>query len=141
MKLTPHPRRARSVHARHHPNCGGDQSQAGQAGEHLAACYLEDQGYQVLARNWRDPRGELDLVVRRGAELVIVEVRATQGGERYAPEQTVHRAKQAHVIGAARRWLRRAGLEGAPLCVRFDVIGVRLHTGEVVHLRGAFEAP
>ena len=44
--------------------------EAGQRGEHIAARYLEQRGYRVVARNYRCSIGEMDLVVR-GAEGIV----------------------------------------------------------------------
>ena len=48
----------------------------GLAAETWAAVWLRLQGYRVLARRLRTPAGEIDLVARRGAVLVAVEVKA-----------------------------------------------------------------
>lgn len=116
------------------------RAQAGVLGEQVAVEHLESLGYEVVARNWRDRRGELDVVVRRGPWLVFVEVRARRGAGA-APEQTVRAGKRARVVAAARRWVAQqpeALVEG--LWLRFDVVGVRLPGREVTHLEGAFEA-
>lgn len=47
----------------------------GRLGEDLAAEHLVDQGYQILARNWRCPIGELDIVAEHGQTLIAVEVK------------------------------------------------------------------
>jgi putative endonuclease len=114
------------------------RAQAGQRGEQVAVEHLEALGYQVVARNWRDRQGELDVVARRGPWLVFVEVRARRG-RGLAPEQTVRAQKRARVAAAALRWLARqpeASVRG--LWMRFDVVGVRLPGGQVTHLEGAF---
>ncbi len=119
----------------------------GRAGEERAAAYLTQQGYEILFRNWNTRRGELDLVIRRGLVLVVVEVRAWLG-ERSGPwrsggpEQTVRGRKQRVLIKAARAWLSGPG---RVYCVpgwslRFDVVGVRMPRGKVCHLEGAFTA-
>ncbi len=51
----------------------------GDFGEQAAAAHLLKQGYALLARKWRSTGGELDLVMRDGAELVFVEVRTRRG--------------------------------------------------------------
>jgi len=45
-------------------------------GENLVATWYERNGYTVVARNWRCPRGELDIVCERGDVLVVCEVKA-----------------------------------------------------------------
>ena len=47
----------------------------GRQGESLAAWYLRFKGWRVLARRVRTPRGEVDLVVRRGRTVAFVEVK------------------------------------------------------------------
>lgn len=47
----------------------------GRRGEGLAAWYLRLKGWRVLARRVRTPRGEIDLVARRGRTVAFVEVK------------------------------------------------------------------
>lgn len=51
----------------------------GKWGEDRAAAYLAEQGYHILARNWRCEAGEADIVALEGGELVVVEVRTRRG--------------------------------------------------------------
>ena len=52
----------------------------GQAGEEYACRFIEDNGLEVLERNWRDSRrGELDILAREGRTAVVVEVRTRIG--------------------------------------------------------------
>ena len=52
----------------------------GQAGEDYACRFIEEQGLEVLERNWRDSnRGELDILAREGNTAVVVEVRTRVG--------------------------------------------------------------
>ncbi|MGP1284193.1 MAG: YraN family protein [Parasphingopyxis sp.] len=48
---------------------------SGRRGETLAAWYLRFKGYRILARRQRTPRGEIDLVAKRGRTIVFVEVK------------------------------------------------------------------
>lgn len=52
---------------------------AGDLGEGIASRYLTRRGYAIVERNYRTRRGELDLIVRRGDTLVIVEVKLRRG--------------------------------------------------------------
>ncbi|MCX6433759.1 MAG: YraN family protein, partial [Actinobacteria bacterium] len=47
----------------------------GRYGEDLAVEHLRRQGLTILARNWRCPTGELDVIARDGSALVICEVK------------------------------------------------------------------
>jgi putative endonuclease len=112
----------------------------GKRAEQLAAEHLERLGYRVVARNWRRPEGELDLVVASEGLCVFVEVRSRTGTERGHPLETVDARKRARVRRAARMYL----LEESPSAdaFRFDVVGVTfaLDEGppEIVHIEDAF---
>lgn len=110
------------------------------AGEALAARYLAEAGYVIVARNPRCRWGELDVVARQGPTWVFVEVK-TRRSERYgAGAEAVTHAKQHKLIRMAEIYLSRAGVTDEP--VRFDVIEVlwRGAAPRVRHLVGAFEA-
>lgn len=114
----------------------------GQRAEALAATYLEERGYTVVARNWRRPEGELDLVVTRDGLCVFVEVRSRTGVERGHPLETVNASKRARVLRAARLYLDE---EKPPAAVfRFDVVGVTFSLDdtppELIHIEDAFQS-
>jgi len=60
----------------------------------------------VLSRNWRGAGGELDLVVCKDNRLRFVEVKARAEGDPVGVE-SVGSAKRAHLVRAARAWLRQ----------------------------------
>lgn len=111
----------------------------GKLGEDLAAKYLQDQGYQILARNWGSKWGEIDIVCRPKLELfsvakntpvVFVEVKTKVGCDFGRPEEMVNCQK-------LRQIQRLAGLcpFGKNLPQRLDVIAVVLsHFRELVSL-------
>jgi putative endonuclease len=113
----------------------------GQRAESLAADWLERRGFRILARNWRRPEGELDLVADHDGTCVFVEVRSRTGDESGDPLETVTARKRAQIIRAARLYLD----SGAPpaAAYRFDVVGVTFPAGGgepvVVHIAGAFD--
>ena len=104
-----------------------DYAALGQLGEQACARYLEAEGYELEARNWRGKTGELDLIVRRGALLIIVEVRARRGDWLERPAEAVTVTKQRQVARCADEYLRVRPREAPPYdVVRFDVVGVKL---------------
>ena len=107
----------------------------GISGEDLAAAWYEARGYAVLARNWRCREGELDLVLRRGRDLVFCEVKTRTTDAFGIPAEAVTRAKQARIRRLAARWLED-GTSTAPQSIRFDVAAVL--GGELTILEGAF---
>jgi putative endonuclease len=91
----------------------------GLSAESRAAAYLMAKGYRILARRFRTPHGEIDLVVRRRALLAFVEVkaRATLDDAAFA----VTPRQQQRIINAAQAWLA-AHPEHAEFELRFDAI-------------------
>lgn len=111
----------------------------GDLGEAAAARFLEGQGYRIVARNHRCPRGEVDLVAEVGELLVFVEVRTRATALFGTPEETVSASKQRRIIAAARDFLAR--WRGPERGARFDVIGVvdAPEGPKLTHLPAAFD--
>jgi len=82
-----------------------DRMDVGHRAEAAVADLLCRRGYVVVERNARDRRGELDLVVRRGTEIVAVEVRSRRTGDEDDAAGSVNAGKRGRVRGAMERWL------------------------------------
>lgn len=98
----------------------------GKRGEAVAAAWLQQHGYAVLARNWRCGRLELDLVARIGNTLVVVEVktRRESGSDPPSrPEEAVSPSKQRKLGQAGAAFLTT---QRDCLSLRFDVIAIRV---------------
>ena len=111
----------------------------GKYGERVALQHLEDAGFEILARNWRCPEGEIDIVARDRGVLVICEVKTRSGLGYGLPAEAITRKKAHRLRLLARRWLQEHPGGGAD--VRFDVVSVvRAQRGAAVveHLRAAF---
>ena len=93
----------------------------GRRAERLAAWRLRLAGYRVLARRYRTPVGEIDLIARRGRRLVMVEVKA-RPTEALA-RQAVPERQRRRIAMAARRFLA-ANPRYRDHAVRFDVMAV-----------------
>lgn len=97
----------------------------GARGETIAAGYLRHQGYTILDRNWRCPRGELDLIAKEGETLAFVEVRTRRGlRSGPTPEESITPAKQRKLIELAQLYLQAQGLEDVDW--RIDVVAVEM---------------
>jgi putative endonuclease len=118
----------------------------GELGEHLACEHLEARGLEILERNFRTARGELDVVARDERFLVFCEVKTRiLSGERgpLGPFASIGRRKRWRVRLMARRWLTvRSVPPPHPPEIRFDAIGVELDArGGLIrleHLEDAF---
>ncbi|MYE00504.1 MAG: YraN family protein [Alphaproteobacteria bacterium] len=99
----------------------GTGDSRGRRAERLAAWRLRLLGYRVLARRYRTPVGEIDLIARRGRRLVMVEVKA-RPTEALA-RQAVPERQRYRIAMAARRFLA-ANPRYRDCAVRFDVVAV-----------------
>ncbi|MCC7538696.1 MAG: YraN family protein [Deltaproteobacteria bacterium] len=98
----------------------GDRSTVakGRAAEDTVARYLESFGFEILERNVRSGRLEIDLVARRGALIVVCEVRSRKTAAFGHPAETIDRAKQLRIRRSAAALIEQRGWRGS---VRFDV--------------------
>lgn len=107
-------------------NDSADRIALGQRGEQLAMEFLRSQGMTVLDRNWRPQgkglRGELDLVARDGADLVIVEVKTRRSIVYGTAVEAVTTRKMRTLRSLALAWLDFRSVHAPRL--RFDVVAV-----------------
>jgi len=114
----------------------GGNKERGKKGEEIALRYLQNLGYQILARNFRSQRKEIDIIALEGKELVFVEVKAGKSKEFGEPELRVDERKKKNLTAAAQAFLAETKTDYESC--RFDVMGVDLLTGKVKHYKGAF---
>lgn len=108
----------------------------GLSAESRAAAFLLARGYRILARRFKTPLGEIDIVARRRGVLVFVEVKARASLD--AAAEAVTARQQARIIDAAQYWLA-ANPAAVESPIRFDAILVAPGTIPR-HLPGAFDA-
>lgn len=106
----------------------------GKKGEQLAEQFLLAQGYRLLAKNYRTPFGEADLIVSQGEEIVFVEVKTRSSSAYGTPREAVTRDKQERYRKIALYYGQKVKKE---LSVRFDVVEV-YENGEIEHYPAAF---
>lgn len=87
--------------------------------ESVASWWLRLKGYRILARRFRVPAGEIDLVARRGRVLAVVEVKERAGLDRAAEAVS---AKQRHRISRAAAAFLQQNPAQAAFDLRFDVV-------------------
>jgi len=108
----------------------------GLSAESRAAMFLIAKGYRILARRFKTPLGEIDIVARRRRALVFVEVKARETSDDAAASVTA-RGKQ-RIVAAAEMWLARNPAD-AQAEIRFDVVLVT--PGKLPrHIANAFDA-
>ncbi len=108
----------------------------GVSAESRAAILLAAKGYRTLARRWKSPVGEIDLVVKRGRLVAFVEVKARKALDEAA--ESVLLRQRRRIVAAAEAWLA-AHPEYAGYDLRFDAVLVS--PGRMPqHVVAAFEA-
>lgn len=112
--------------------------ETGARGERIAEEFLITNGYQILHRNWRTARKEIDLIALDGDEIVFVEIKTRSGLGFGAPEESVNFRKQKNIREAAEVFSLQYPEEAR---FRFDVVCVLLSATEPVilyHIQDAF---
>lgn len=138
------------------PKAATTKMSIGRRGEDLACAYLEQNGFSVLHRNYRNAHQEIDIVAKDAATLIFTEVKTRSctkeqlsSSLRYGrPSRAVNAVKQKNLTLAARAYLREHPAAG--IRMRFDVIEVYIHHGtdgtqpsdilKIHHIRSAFLA-
>ncbi len=116
-----------------------DRAQIGRGAEERAAQHLRAAGLVLLHRNYLCRRGELDIVARDGATLVVAEVRLRASTQFGGAAASITRAKQRRIVFATRHLLARyPSLQRLP--IRFDALLVSADDAPIEWLRGAFDA-
>ena len=108
-------------------------------GEKLALKYLRKQKMRLLKKNFQSGKGELDLVMQDGPELVFVEVKTRSSEKLYSAETAVDHDKQKMVIKTAKHFINRYRLHNHPC--RYDIVAVILNPEskpEIRHTKDAF---
>src|SRR6476619_8561146 len=119
----PHPERQAAFHI-------------GISAESRAAALLIAKGFRILARRWRSPLGEIDIVARRRRLLVFAEVKARASLDEAA--EAVSDRQRRRIAAAAEIWLA-ANPDQTIRDIRFDAILVA--PGKIPrHIPAAFEA-
>jgi putative endonuclease len=121
---------------------GSGGASLGRVWETRAACFLAENGIELIAHGYRCRLGELDLVCSDGQTLVVVEVRARQSRTHGRAVETVGPRKQQRIVRATRHFLMRHPAWFARP-IRFDVVAIDGIDGpapRITWVRHAFDA-
>lgn len=99
----------------------------GQAGEDAAADFLTRAGLDIVTRNWRCARGEIDIVAREGLTIVFVEVKTRSSLVAGHPLEAITPSKLARLRLLAAEWCRLHRPHATH--VRIDAVGVLMCQG------------
>lgn len=110
----------------------------GKLAEDLAVSFLENKGYQIITRNFRYQKAEIDIIAKVENLIVIVEVKARESDAFISPQEAVNKNKIRLIISATDYYLQ----ENDELSeVRFDIITITKNGKEfnIQHIENAFE--
>lgn len=115
----------------------GEPRRTGLWGEIYAARYLRDNGYSILAANFRSKSGEIDIVAKTGDTICFVEVKTRKEGSFFDPAYAVDKAKEENVRSTAAAFLAAEKIKSD---FRFDIIEVVMSETQykIRHTENAF---
>ena len=73
-------------------------------GEGIAADWLAEHGYQIIARNVCTPYGEIDVIAQQGDVTFFVEVKTLTSSAKFFPETNITPVKRQHMLNAAHQY-------------------------------------
>lgn len=95
----------------------------GQLGEKIAKEYLQKKGYKILDQNYRTKFTEIDLIAKKGKELVLIEVRTKTEEDFVSPEESLNKKKLRKLRSGAISYVSKTGWRGP---YRIDAICIVL---------------
>jgi putative endonuclease len=95
----------------------------GQYGEEYTCRYLQEKGYKILEKNFRNKLGEIDLIVQDGKVVCFIEVKTRKTLQYGAPFEAVHSTKQHKMVQMALCYLKYK-FHTIDVLSRFDVISI-----------------
>jgi len=108
----------------------------GKKGEELALEHLVKLGYELLEKNWRFRKMEIDIIARNDKQIVFIEVKSRANNSFGEPYEFVSQSKQKLIAKAANFYLEKLNFMAE---ARFDIISITFEpTYHLEHIRDAF---
>jgi putative endonuclease len=108
----------------------------GDKGENFAVNILESKGYEILERNYRFRRAEIDIIALHLNVLIFVEVKALHSFNHGYPEERVNQSKINKLMEAADNYIFAINWNKD---IRFDILSINLNApNKYLHIEDAF---
>lgn len=108
----------------------------GDKGEDFATKILESKGYEILERNYRFKRAEIDIIALHQNLLIFIEVKSLNSFRYGFPEEKVNKAKINQILLAAENYIYAINWHKD---IRFDVLSIPLQQPDnYTHIEDAF---
>lgn len=105
----------------------------GSRGEKLACRYLQNQNIEVLLRNYRNKRGEIDIIAREENTICFIEVKTRRLSSRTRPAAGFRYKQKLRISQSASKYLHEIGKPKVPY--RFDLIEIVMGSWDIEELR------
>lgn len=114
-----------------------NNTELGVFGESLAEQFLKNKGYQILDKNVRFKKWEIDIVAQDGELIVVVEVKTRVTAEIGEPWRAVTRTKQKQIIQVADHYIKTRNIDRD---TRFDIVSIvhNSYRTNIEHMEDAF---
>lgn len=113
-------------------------NEIGKKGEAIAVDFILKKGYQLLEKNWRHKKYEIDIIARDKKDLAFIEVKTRSTNYFGEPEEAVDMHKEKHLIEGAAVYVEEKEID---LNCRFDIISIVLVPNkkpQIKHIEDAF---
>jgi putative endonuclease len=111
-------------------------NELGKWGEDKASEYLQQNGYQIIERDWKSGRRDIDIIATDGNEVIFVEVKTRRNSLYGAPEEAVDYHKLQSLRLAINHYIKYRRINSN---IRFDIISVVGMIGQepkIDHIKG-----
>ena len=118
-----------------------EHNELGKLGEDLAVEFLEQDGYEILERNWVFQKAEIDIIAQKDSILAIVEVKTRSSLDFGSPQDFVKQKKIQLLIKAVNAYINYREKDfDENLNIRFDIVAIHKNseTFAIEHLTDAF---
>jgi putative endonuclease len=109
----------------------------GNKGEEIAVAYLVNKGYQILEKNFRYGRAEIDIIAKFREIVIFIEVKNRFSDNFGLPEDFVTKGKIKMMSEGAEGYLEKHNLDCE---CRYDIVAILYGTGkpQIEHIEDAF---
>lgn len=107
------------------------KKELGDWGENLAADYLRTAGLKIMRRNYRCPKGEIDIIACDGECVIFIEVRTRTSGNRGYAEESIAQKKLQRLRTLGAYYLMEQGYREWPM-LRYDVVAINIENDKPV---------
>lgn len=110
----------------------------GNMGEEKASNFLIQDGYSILARNFRTNQGEIDIIAKKNEEYIFIEVKTRTSIKYGEPIEAINKNKKKHIVNASKYFIYKNKLNNK--YIRYDIIEVYINKKSqlINHIKNVF---